>query len=83
MASHSSILAWEILQTVEHGGLWSMGLQRVRHDFLTKQQQQQSVIYGNAYFPLALLIESNFSFTSLNKQEVIYLSNNSHICFYE
>ena len=31
MATHSSILAWEIPWT---GGLQSMGLQRVRHNFL-------------------------------------------------
>ena len=33
MASHSSILAWEIQWTEELGGIQSMGLQRVRHDF--------------------------------------------------
>ena len=32
MATHSSILAWEILWTDEHGGLQSMGSQRVGHD---------------------------------------------------
>ena len=32
MATHSSILAWRIPQTEEPGGLWSMDLQRVRHD---------------------------------------------------
>ena len=32
MATHSGILAWEILWTEEAGGLQSMGLQRVRHD---------------------------------------------------
>ena len=32
MATHSSILAWRIPWTEEHGGLQSMGLQRVRHD---------------------------------------------------
>ena len=31
MATHSSILAWEILWTEEPGGLQSMGLQRVGH----------------------------------------------------
>ena len=31
MATHSSILAWEIAQTEESGGLQSMGPQRVRH----------------------------------------------------
>ena len=32
MATHSSILAWEILWTEEPGGLQSKGSQRVRHD---------------------------------------------------
>ena len=32
MATHSSILAWEIPWTEEPGGLQSMGLQRVKHD---------------------------------------------------
>ena len=32
MATHSSILAWEIPWTEEPGGLQSMGSQRVRHD---------------------------------------------------
>ena len=38
MATHSSILAWEILWTEEPGGLWSKELQRVRHNSETKQQ---------------------------------------------
>ena len=32
MATHSSILAWEIPWTEELGGLQFMGLQRGRHD---------------------------------------------------
>ena len=32
MATHSSILAWEIPLTEETGGLQSMGLQRVGHN---------------------------------------------------
>ena len=40
MAAHSSILVWEIPGTEETGGLKSIGLQRVRHDLATKQQQQ-------------------------------------------
>ena len=35
MAPHSSILAWRIPWTEEPGGLQSMGLQRVRHDWRT------------------------------------------------
>ena len=37
MATHSSILAWEILWAEEPGGLQSTGLQRVRHNLVTKQ----------------------------------------------
>ena len=36
MATHSSILAWRIPWTEKPGGLQSMGLQRVRHDWVTK-----------------------------------------------
>ena len=32
MATHSSILAWEIPGTEEPGGLWSIGCQIVEHD---------------------------------------------------
>ena len=35
MATHSSILAWRIPWTEEHGMLWSMGSQRVGHDWMT------------------------------------------------
>ena len=45
MATHSSALAQEIPWTEEPGGLWSMGLQRVRLDLETKQQQK--VTNGN------------------------------------
>ena len=38
-ATHSCILAWEIPWIKEPGGLLSMGLQTIRHDLLTKQQQ--------------------------------------------
>ena len=34
-ATHSSILAWRIPWTEEYGRLQSMGLQRVRHDWVT------------------------------------------------
>ena len=33
MATHSSVLAWRILGTAEPGGLPSMGLHRVRHNW--------------------------------------------------
>ena len=36
MATHASILAWRIPGTEEPGGLKSIGLQRVRHDLVTR-----------------------------------------------
>ena len=41
MEIHSSILAWEIPWTEESGRLQPMGLQRERHNLVSKQQQQQ------------------------------------------
>ena len=41
MATHTSILAWEIPRTEEPDGLQFMELQRVGHDLATKQQQKQ------------------------------------------
>ena len=35
MATHSNILAWRILWTEEPGELQSMGLQRIRHNWVT------------------------------------------------
>ena len=37
MATHSSILAWRIPWREEPGGRPSMGLQRVRHTFVSDQ----------------------------------------------
>ena len=36
MATHSSILAWEIPWTEDPGGLQSIGLQRVEYNLATK-----------------------------------------------
>ena len=44
MATHSSILAWRIPWAEELGGLQSMGSQRVRHDWATKQQSSVSSV---------------------------------------
>ena len=45
MATHSSILAWAVPWTEEPGGLQSMSSQRVRHDLVTTQQQQQIILH--------------------------------------
>ena len=46
MATHYSILAWEIQWTEEPGRLQSMGSQRVRHDFATKQQSHNNNMFS-------------------------------------
>ena len=59
MATHSSILAWEIPWTEEPGGLQSIVLQRVRHNFVIKQQQHAYIlnIYGlNCAYILNIVI---------------------------
>jgi len=43
IATHSSILAWEIPWTEETGGLQSMELQRIRHDLATTNTQTKSI----------------------------------------
>ena len=46
MATHCSILAWKIPWTEEPGGLQSMGLQRVRHDWseLARMQWKKGIV---------------------------------------
>ena len=43
--THSSILAWRIPWTEISGGLQSMGLQRVGHNLVIKQQQQLLLLW--------------------------------------
>ena len=45
MATHSSILAWEIPWTEGPGGLQSMGCKRVRHDLVNKQRYSIIHVY--------------------------------------
>ena len=57
IATHSSILAWRIPWTEEPGCLQSMGLQRVRHNWVTKQQQWLMMlnIFPWVLFPLSYI----------------------------
>ena len=43
MATHSSILAWKIPWAEEPGGLQSMGLQRVRHDWVIEHARMDFI----------------------------------------
>ena len=57
IATHSSIVAWEMLWTEEPGGLQSIGYKRVRHDLATKQQLHAS---GLVYINRQMRLEGNF-----------------------
>ena len=65
MTTHSGIFAWEIPWREEPGGLQSMGLQRVRHDWAT-----------NTFFTRDLKTVS-FSFFHLKIIYLLYL----YICW--
>ena len=48
MSTHSSILSWEIPGTEDPGR--SVGLQRIRHDFVAKQEQQTEYFVNKQRF---------------------------------
>ena len=54
MATHSSIFPWEISWTEEPGGLQYMGLQRLRHNLVTKQTATMPIHYILSMADLAL-----------------------------
>ena len=45
MATHSSILSWEISWTEEPGRLQSMGSPRVRHDLVTEHSYTHTALF--------------------------------------
>ena len=64
MATHSSVLAWRIPGTGEPGGLPSMGLHRVRHDWSDLAAAADIVYFtlsGDRYFSIT---KHNFEFFS-------------------
>ena len=54
MATHSSVLAWEIPWTEEPGGLQITESQRVGHDLATKQQQHTPFPGGSLKYASAV-----------------------------
>ena len=68
MATHSSILAWDIPWTEELGGLQFMGLQRVKHDLLTQEQPQ------NIYICICSFSKGSYSFEGSREESVPCLS---------
>ena len=60
MATHSSILAWEIPWTEEPGRLQSHGVARVRHDLVTKPPW----LTAGFNFYLPILISSSLTIST-------------------
>ena len=46
MATHSSILTWEVPWTEEPGGLQSLRSQRIGHDLATEHIAESVVVWG-------------------------------------
>ena len=65
MATHSSVLAWRTPWTEEPGGLQSMGSQRVRHDWVTNQQQLRIPWDEGGWAPV-LILKSSADLVLLN-----------------
>ena len=74
MATHSSILAWEIPCTEEPGGLQFIGLQRVGTDLVTKQQR--ALTWKNSslcsWFQHFLSVSSLFPVLSLSSNVQLF-----------
>ena len=74
MASHSSILAWRIPGMGEPGGLLSMGLHRVGHDW---SDLAAAAAEWSSGFPYFLQFKSEFG----NKEFMIWATVSSQSCF--
>ena len=66
MATHSSILAWEILWTEKPGRLQSLGLQRVGHNLATKPPNNSPAVYWFTPLLYNLLCSLINSYIQLN-----------------
>ena len=78
-ATHSSVLASEMPWTEEPGGLWFMGLQRVRHNLATEP--------GHAFchslrYCLALGSQKVTALTWVSCLESIFISTTFSSCFW-
>ena len=62
MATHSSILAWRIPGTGEAGGLPSMGLHRVGHDWSDLAAAAAAAAAATYYHVIKMFIASDHTF---------------------
>ena len=80
MATHSSILAWEIPRTEESDGLQSTGSQRVGYNLVMKQQVNEEPRIFLTFYHLMLIIplwgthrSSHFQMSKVRLREVVSL----------
>ena len=64
VATHFSILAWQIPWTEEPGGLQYTGSQRVEYNLVTKQQQQHTNCCSSVDFLKSKKVIKNMTSTS-------------------
>ena len=74
MATHSSIFAWSIPWTEEPGGLQSIGLQRVRHDW-----SNWTCTYTPMYLYSLIRKKMSQPTLDLNNKLLLLLSHFSHV----
>ena len=80
MATHSSVLVWEIPWTEEPGGLQSIGSQRVRHDWRDNRSNsavRQARVYGGCFYAL-YFIDLSDDFCSSRILFYLFLFYNVH-----
>ena len=66
MAPHSSTLAWKIPWTEEHGGLQSMGSQRIGHDWVTSLSLSPALQRPGRHKTWCLSIDSQWNILEQN-----------------
>ena len=68
IAIHSSILAWRIPWTEKSGGAQFMGLQRIRHDWMTNTHTHTHMIFIPVLYiyhvvsPISMTLNSTYTF---------------------
>ena len=84
MATHSSILAWRIPWTEEPGGLQSMRLQRVRHDWDTNTHMlvERSLTYKHLHLIFSNFLAGDVSFFENYRWEIL-VNMSSRVSFTE
>ena len=88
MAIHSNILAWEIPWTEGPGRLQTMGLQRIRHNLATKQQQEKhrekltKSLPEKSEFASICCLQFTKKFKIAQRQETVRIWEAIRVCYY-